>query len=79
MASVIGIDPGLTGAMALLTDENLVALIDLPTWDMDGKKCINPREMNLLLWELVHDDECDQPPLIIIEKAQSMPKQAIAV
>ena len=37
---IFGIDPGLTGALAILEDKEIVDLIDLPTMS-DGKKTRN--------------------------------------
>jgi hypothetical protein len=35
---IVGIDPGLSGALALLDDETLVALNDMPTFDIMLRK-----------------------------------------
>lgn len=38
MVAIIGCDPGLDGALALIVDEKLIAIMDMPTLELDGKR-----------------------------------------
>lgn len=70
MASVIGIDPGLSGALALITDNRLITAIDMPVWNLHGKNCVDTRELETNIWELIHHEDAHNDPLIVLEKAQ---------
>lgn len=81
----IGIDPGLTGAIALLNDKALVAVNDLPTMPVgkgEGrvKNQINAAAFHQLLLGMLAQVEPqeDGKPTVFIEKVSSMPDQGIA-
>lgn len=60
---MLGVDPGMTGAIALLVDGRLEAVVDMPT--LDG-------EVSGRL--LAAHVESAEPDLIVIERVQAMPK-----
>lgn len=71
----LGIDPGLTGALAAVDDHGqLVALHDLPTIS-DGKlKWIDSN----VLAGLLMDCRQGRPAQLFIERAQPMPRQGVS-
>lgn len=52
MSTVVGIDPGLTGAFAMIRDGELVALVDMPIEQVGGKNRIDPHEVASILVQL---------------------------
>lgn len=67
MTRIVGIDPGLTGALALLNEAKLIDLEDMPVYD---KKANGRMIANILVaWE---------PDFVVIEDVHSMPKQGVA-
>jgi hypothetical protein len=77
----IGIDPGLTGAIALLNERELVYVVDLPTMPVGQgtgrvKNQINAAGLVHSLREMLMKSE--SPRLVFIEKQGVMPDQGIA-
>jgi crossover junction endodeoxyribonuclease RuvC len=76
--AVIGIDPGVNGALALLVDGELLEVLDMPTFKIikNGKnsQLVNSYELSsiLMAWEDAHHPE------VILELIGSMPKQGVA-
>ena len=78
---VIGIDPGLSGAMAMLGTRGLLAVVDLPVVAKGSgagrvKNEINPAALSQLLrdWVAGHADDV----LVVIERVSAMPDQGVA-
>lgn len=77
---VIGIDPGLTGALAMIGPDGLEAVADIPTCVKGTiakvRNEVNGAGLSQLLREWVngHADEV----LIVIERVSSMPGQGVA-
>ncbi len=70
---VIGIDPGLDGAVAALDDD--IRVWDTPTAKEGKKRVFVPIEM----WDILHTAGREAPRVhVFIEKVHSMPKQGIA-
>lgn len=67
---VMGIDPGLSGGLALVSDSGVLAE-RMPTVHLHGKGSIDLADLGryINLWE---------PELVIIEEQQSMPKQGVS-
>ncbi len=70
---ILGIDPGLSGALAILNGERdqppeLIEAIDVPVNGVDAKKRVDV--MAVLRWLHKH-----QPKAAFIERAQAMPDQ----
>ncbi len=73
---VIGIDPGLTGAIALLTPEDSLYVYDLPVLKArGGKNTLDMHQLNDLLQELT--TRSPKLPLVVLEEVASMPKQGV--
>ncbi len=81
----LGIDPGLSGAIALLNERELIEVIDLPTMPVgkgEGrvKNQINAaafaQSLNALLVRV--EPQNDGEPTVYIEKVGAMPDQGIA-
>ncbi len=79
----LGIDPGLTGAVARIGYVDIVGMrvgrADYKTWDAptakDGKHTVLlPVEMRRILLEAVSGQEC----VVFLEKVHSMPKQGVS-
>jgi len=64
---IVGIDPGASGAIALLIDGRLSDVVDTPQWDGEVD-ALTIAEM-LRVWK---------PDTVVIEKAQAMPKQGVS-
>lgn len=64
------IDPGLSGALAVLDEPAVVAVYDLPTMGLGKQRVLNGGELARMLCEARVDR-------VIIEHAQSMPGQGL--
>lgn len=67
MAKIVGIDPGLTGALALLDGAKLTYIEDMPVY--------NKRASGRLIGEIISRWD---PDYVVIEDVHSMPKQGVA-
>ncbi len=67
----IGIDPGLSGAVAVLSAGRAAIVFDVPTIAVGKKREYNVPEMADIL-------RCWRPDHVYIEKVHSMPKQGVA-
>lgn len=54
MKTIIGIDPGVTGAMAVIIDGKFETIQDLPSISTDGFTGINPIVLDSMLCEFSH-------------------------
>lgn len=82
MSIHIGIDPGLTGAVAVLDNGTFRRVEDLPIMPLGKgqgrvKNQINAAGLSALLCELA-DDVPDEQCCVVMEKVSSMPDQGIA-
>lgn len=78
---IIGIDPGLSGAMALMGAAGLLAVHDIPVMAKGKgagkvKNEINAAGLNVLLKEWANGSADDV--LVVIERVSSMPGQGVA-
>ena len=73
---IFGIDPGLTGALAILEDKEIVDLIDLPTMS-DGKK--NKKQLNSAhLSQFISNNIKDiNNSIVVVEQVNAMPGQGV--
>ncbi len=73
---IIGIDPGLSGGIAVLDNNKVKELFDMPVMP-DGKK--NKRQLNsALLAKLIKDHIEDiEDTVIIVEQVNAMPGQGV--
>ena len=73
---IIGIDPGLSGAIAILEDNKIKELFDMPVMP-DGKK--NKRQLNsALLVKLIKDNIEDlEKTVMVVEQVNAMPGQGV--
>ena len=69
---IIGIDPGLSGAIAFMSDEGyLIGVVDMPTIDVVGKKKVSPQMLVSLL------EDYDDVKMVVIEEVGAMPGQGV--
>ena len=73
---VIGIDPGLSGAIAILENNKVLEIFDIPVMS-EGKK--NKRQLNSallvsLLKENIHNNE---EVAVVVEQVNAMPGQGV--
>ena len=73
---IIGIDPGLNGAIAVLQDNKVKEIFDVPVMP-EGKK--NKRQLNSaqlvkLLKDIIHDNE---EIVVVVENVSAMPGQGV--
>ena len=73
---IIGIDPGLSGGIAILEDNKVKELFDMPVMP-DGKK--NKRQLNsALLVKLIKDNIKDiENTVMVVEQVNAMPGQGV--
>ena len=69
---IVGIDPGISGALAWLSDDgHLISTMDMPVIEVHGKKKVSPQ---ILASELAFR----RPILAVIEDASAMPGQGVS-
>ncbi len=73
---IIGIDPGLNGAIAILKDNIVEEIFDIPVMS-DGKK--NKRQLNSAqLVKLIKDNiNRDEETVMVVEQVNAMPGQGV--
>ena len=74
---IIGIDPGLTGAIAVLEDKKVIELFEMPVM-AEGKK--NKRQLNSAqLVKLLKDniDNKNEEVSVVVEQVNAMPGQGV--
>ena len=73
---IIGIDPGLSGAVAVMQDKKVMNIYDMPVM-AEGKK--NKRQLNSsqlvnIIKENIHEDE---ETIVVVEQVNAMPGQGV--
>ena len=73
---IIGIDPGLSGAIAILDDKKVLGLFDMPVM-ADGKK--NKRQLNSAhLSQYISSNIVDMnKSVVVVEQVNAMPGQGV--
>jgi len=73
---IIGIDPGLSGAIAIIEDNKIKEMFDMPVMS-DGKK--NKRQLNsALLVKLIKDNIKNlEDTIMVVEQVNAMPGQGV--
>ena len=73
---IIGIDPGLSGAIAVLENKKVLKIFDIPVMS-EGKK--NKRQLNsaLLVSLLKENIENNEEVAIVVEQVNAMPGQGV--
>ena len=73
---IIGIDPGLSGAIAVLDDQKVKRIFDMPVMS-EGKK--NKRQLNsaLLVSLLKENINSKEDTIIVVEQVNAMPGQGV--
>ena len=74
---IIGIDPGLNGAIAILEDNKVLDILDMPVMP-EGKK--NKRQLNSAqLVKYIKDnlDEKSKEIIVVVEQVNAMPGQGV--
>ena len=72
---IIGIDPGLSGAIAVLENKKVLNIFDMPVMS-EGKK--NKRQLNsALLVNLIKDSIKDEEVSVVVEQVNAMPGQGV--
>lgn len=67
----LGVDPGLNGALAWVTDDgHLIDAIDMPVLEVNGKKKVSPQM-------LTADISYRMPRLVVVEEVGAMPGQGV--
>ncbi len=73
---IIGIDPGLSGAIAILEDKKVLKIFDMPVMS-DGKK--NKKQLNSAhLVNLIKENtESNEEVAVVVEQVNAMPGQGV--
>ena len=73
---IIGIDPGLSGAIAVLENNKVLNLFEMPVMS-EGKK--NKRQLNsALLVNLIKENiEKNEEIVVVVEQVNAMPGQGV--
>ena len=75
---IIGIDPGLSGAIAILEDKKILNIFDVPVMS-EGKKNkrqINSAQLVKILKEFTNDKK-DEEVVVVVEQVNAMPGQGV--
>ena len=72
---IIGIDPGLSGAIAIFEDNKVKNIFDIPvmTEGKKNKRQLNSAQLVKLLKENINDDET----VVVVEQVNAMPGQGV--
>lgn len=69
---ILGIDPGLGGAIAWVSDDgHLIGVADMPTVEVAGKKKVSPQMLVAIL------EDYDDVKMVAIEEVGAMPGQGV--
>ena len=69
---ILGIDPGISGALAWVSDDGfLLSAMDMPTLEVNGKMKVNPHI-------LASDLSFRKPKIAVIEDVGAMPGQGVS-
>lgn len=69
---ILGIDPGLNGAIAWVSDDgHLIGVADMPTVEVAGKKKVSPQMLVAML------EDYDDVKMVAIEEVGAMPGQGV--
>ncbi len=73
---IIGIDPGLSGAIAILQDKKVLKIFDMPVMS-DGKK--NKKQLNsAYLVNLIKENtDSNEEVAVVVEQVNAMPGQGV--
>ena len=74
---VVGIDPGLSGAIAALDGKGGIDVLDMPLIKGGGKTKDEIDELGIFSWLTVLASFDNQLPRVFIEKVSAMPKQGV--
>ena len=70
---IIGIDPGISGAIATLTGDSLVDVVDMPTMKNGKKQMVNAAELAKLLSSYKSNNT-----VVYLERVSAMPGQGVS-
>ena len=73
---VVGIDPGLSGAIAVLKEKKVLALFDMPVMS-EGKKNKNQLNSAQLVNILKENIKNDEDIAVVVEQVNAMPGQGV--
>ena len=73
---VVGIDPGLSGAIAVLEEKKVLALFDMPVMS-EGKKNKNQLNSAQLVNILKENTKNDDDIAVVVEQVNAMPGQGV--
>lgn len=76
MTPRIGIDPGLSGALALLLGDECLQVSDMPVAGEKRHRSVSAALLADTLLALV--DRCQDRPTVVIERVSAMPKQGVS-
>ena len=73
---ILGIDPGLSGAIAILEDKKVLNLFDMPVMaeGKKNKKQLNSAQLVNIIKDYTNDDE---EKVVIVEQVNAMPGQGV--
>lgn len=78
MSILIGIDPGLSGALALLINGAAIRVDDMPTVSENRSRTVAPAILADLLREMLKAAPAGGRAMVFIERVASMPGQGVA-
>ena len=73
---IVGIDPGLSGAIAVLEEKKVLALFDMPVMS-EGKKNKNQLNSAQLVNILKENIKNDEDIAVVVEQVNAMPGQGV--
>ena len=75
---IFGIDPGVSGAISILENKNVIEVFDMPTM-IDGKKNkkqVNGSQVTNIIKERLNSDS-DKEIVVVVEHVNAMPGQGV--
>ena len=73
---IIGIDPGVSGAISILEDKKVIKVFDMPTM-IDGKKNkrqVNGSQVTNIIKENLYNNK---ETIVVVEQVNAMPGQGV--
>jgi len=73
---IFGIDPGLSGAIAILSDNKVINIFDMPVMSegKKNKKQLNSAQLVNIIKDYTNDDE---EKVVVVEQVNAMPGQGV--
>jgi len=69
MGVIVGIDPGMSGAVVVVSGQRLVEVYDMPVDEVNGRNCLSPARLSAMLSQVRDELTID---MVIVEHVQGV-------